>query len=162
MPRRSTRENKNVYQRSRERAQLTREAAAERMVFLSSARIEKIESERSAPQPEEVLAMAEAYGDPMLRNAYCTQECPIGKKYVPRAEAKSISQITLDMVVTLNDLMRDRDRLMEITVDGTISAEEQKDFRAIRENLDRMRSAIESLQLWVDGAVERAEKETEA
>lgn len=154
MPRRSTRENKNVYQLSRERAQLTREAAAERMVFLTSARIEKIESERSAPHPEEVLAMAEAYGDPMLRNTYCTRECPIGKKYVPRAEEKSISQITLDMVVTLNDLMRDRDRLMEITVDGTISDEEQKDFRKIRENLERMSSAIESLKLWVDGAME--------
>ena len=153
MPRRSTRENKNVYQLSRERAQLTREAAAERMVFLTSARIEKIESERSAPHPEEVLAMAEAYGDPMLRNTYCTRECPIGKKYVPRAEEKSISQITLDMVVTLNDLMRDRDRLMEITVDETISDEEQKDFRKIRENLERMSSAIESLKLWVDGAM---------
>ena len=155
MPRRSTRENKNVYQLSRERAQLTREAAAERMVFLTSARIEKIESERSAPHPEEVLAMAEAYGDPMLRNTYCTRECPIGKKYVPRAEEKSISQITLDMVVTLNDLMRDRDRLMEITVDGTISDEELKDFRKIRENLERMSSAIESLKLWVDGAMEQ-------
>lgn len=98
--------------------------------------------------------MAEAYGDPMLRNTYCTRECPIGKKYVPRAEEKSISQITLDMVVTLNDLMRDRDRLMEITVDGTISDEEQKDFRKIRENLERMSSAIESLKLWVDGAME--------
>ncbi len=155
MPRRSTRENKNVYQLSRERAQLTGEAAAERMVFLTSARIEKIESERSAPHPEEVLAMAEAYGDPMLRNVYCTQECPIGRKYAPRAEEKSISQITLDMVVTLNDLMRDRDRLMEITVDGTISDEEQKDFRKIRENLERMSSAIESLKLWVDGAMEQ-------
>ena len=160
MPRRSTRENKNVYQLSRERAQLTREAAAERMVFLTSARIEKIESERSAPHPEEVLAMAEAYGDPMLRNTYCTQECPIGKKYVPRAEEKSISQITLDMVVTLNDLMRDRDRLMEITVDGTISAEEQKDFRKIRENLDRMSGAIESLRLWVDGAMGKEKEES--
>ncbi len=155
MPRRSTRENKNVYQLSRERAQLTREAAAERMVFLTSARIEKIESERSAPHPEEVLAMAEAYGDPMLRNTYCTRECPIGRKYAPRAEEKSISQITLDMVVTLNDLMRDRDRLMEITVDGAISDEEQKDFRKIRENLERMSSAIESLKLWVDGAMEQ-------
>ena len=155
MPRRSTRENKNVYQLSRERAQLTREAAAERMVFLTSARIEKIESERSAPHPEEVLAMAEAYGDPMLRNTYCTRECPIGRKYAPRAEEKSISQITLDMVVTLNDLMRDRDRLMEITVDGAISDEEQKDFRKTRENLERMSSAIESLKLWVDGAMEQ-------
>lgn len=160
MPRRSVRENKNVYQQSRESAGLTREAAAERMEFITSARIEKIESERSAPHPEEVLAMAEAYGDPILRNTYCTQECPIGKKYVPRAEEKSISQITLDMVVTLNDLMRDRDRLMEITVDGTISAEEQKDFRKIRENLDRMSGAIESLRLWVDRAMGKEKEES--
>ncbi len=160
MPRRSVRENKNVYQQSRESAGLTREAAAERMEFITSARIEKIESERSAPHPEEVLAMAEAYGDPMLRNAYCTRECPIGKRYVPRAEEKSISQITLDMVVTLNDLMRDRDRLMEITVDGTVSAEEQKDFRKIRENLDRMSGAIESLRLWVDGAMGKEKEES--
>ena len=153
MPRRSTRENKNVYQVSRESAGLTREAAAERMAFMTSARIEKIESERSAPHPEEVLAMAEAYADPMLRNEYCTRECPIGRKYAPRAEEKSISQITLDMLVTLNDLMRDRDRLMEITVDGVISPEEQKDFGKIRENLERMSSAIESLKLWVDGAM---------
>ena len=159
MPRRSVRENKNVYQQSRESAGLTREAAAERMEFITSARIEKIESERSAPHPEEVLAMAEAYGDPMLRNAYCTRECPIGKRYVPRAEEKSISQITLDMVVTLNDLMRDRDRLMEITVDGTVSAEEQKEFRKIRENLERMSGAIESLRLWVDGAMGRETEE---
>ena len=152
MPRRSTRENKTVYQLSREAAGFTREAAAERMVFLTAARIEKIESERSAPQPEEVLAIAEAYRDPMLRNTYCTQECPIGKKYVPRAEEKSLSQITLEMVVTLNELMRDRDRLMEITVDGTISKEEERDFRSIRENLERMSSAIESLKLWMDGA----------
>ena len=152
MPRRSTRENKTAYQLSREHAGLTREAAAERMEFISAARIEKIESERSAPHPEEVLAMAEAYGDPMLRNEDCTRECPIGKKYVPRAEEKSISQITLEMVVTLNELMRDRDRLMEITADETVSEEEQEDFRAIRENLDRMSSAIESLRLWIDGA----------
>ena len=152
MPRRSVKENKTIYQLSRERAGLTREAAAERMEFVTASRIEKIESERSAPHPEEILAMAAAYADPMLRNAFCTQACPIGEKYVPRAQAKSISQITLDMVVTLNDLMRDRDRLMEITADGTVSSEEQEDFRAIRENLDRMSSVIESLRLWVDGA----------
>ena len=159
MPRRSTRENKTMYQRSRERAGLTREAAAERMAFLSAARIEKIESERSAPHPEEVLAMAEAYGDPMLRNMYCTQACPIGQRYAPRAEEKSISQITLDMVVTLNELMRDKDRLMEITLDGTVTREEEADFRSIRENLDRMSSAIESLKLWVDGTMQGERKQ---
>ena len=160
MPRRSVKEDKTVYQLSRERAGLTREAAAERMEFISAARIEKIESERSEAHPEEVLAMAEAYADPLLRNAYCTRSCPIGRKYVPRAEEKPLSQITLEMVVTLSELMRDRDRLMEITVDGTISAEEEQDFRAIRENLDRMSAAIESLKLWVDGAMEQGKENT--
>ena len=60
MPRKSTKENKTVYQLSRERAGLTREAAAERLEFISAARIEKIENERSELRPEEVLAMAEA------------------------------------------------------------------------------------------------------
>ena len=89
----------------------------------------------------------------MLRNTYCTQECPIGKKYVPPLEEKSISQIALEMVVTLNELTAEKDRLMEITVDGTITPDEEQDFRAIRDNLDRMSAAIESLKLWVDGAM---------
>ena len=153
MPRRSVKENKTVYQLRREAAGLTREAAAERLEFISAARIEKIESERSAPHPEEVLAMAEVYGDPMLRNVYCTQECPIGRRYIPRLKEKSLSQITLEMCVTLNELMRERDRLMEITVDGSISPEEEPDFRGIQDNLEKMSSAIESLKLWVDGAM---------
>ena len=153
MPRRSTKENKTAYQISRERVGLTREAAAERIEFLSAARIEKIENERSELHPEEVLAMAEAYGDPMLRNVYCTQECPIGRKYISPLEEKSISQITLEMVVTLNELTAEKDRLMEITVDGTITPDEEQDFRAIRDNLNRMSAAIESLKLWVDRAM---------
>ena len=153
MPRRSTKENKTAYQISRERVGLTREAAAERIEFLSAARIEKIENERSELHPEEVLATAEAYGDPMLRNVYCTQECPIGRKYISPLEEKSISQITLEMVVTLNELTAEKDRLMEITVDGTITPDEEQDFRTIRENLDRMSAAIESLKLWVDRAM---------
>ena len=44
MPRRSTRENKNIYQLSRERAGFTREAAADRLEFITAARLEKIEN----------------------------------------------------------------------------------------------------------------------
>ena len=45
MGRKSTKENKNVYQTSRESLGLTRESAAEKLEFLSADRIEKIESE---------------------------------------------------------------------------------------------------------------------
>ena len=44
MGKRSVKENKNIYQISREEAALTRERAAEQMECISSDRIEKIES----------------------------------------------------------------------------------------------------------------------
>ena len=58
MGRKSTKENKNNYQMCRESAGLTREAAAEVLEFVSADRIEKIESGKSLPHPEEILAMA--------------------------------------------------------------------------------------------------------
>ena len=51
MGKKSTKENKNIYQTSREDAGLTREKASELMEFVSADRIEKIESEKSAPAP---------------------------------------------------------------------------------------------------------------
>ena len=47
MARKSTKENKNIYQRTREALDLTREEASELLVTMSPERIEKIESERS-------------------------------------------------------------------------------------------------------------------
>ena len=51
MGKRSVRENKNIYQLSREAKGLTREAASELLTFMSPERIEKIESEKSFPHP---------------------------------------------------------------------------------------------------------------
>ena len=97
MGRKSTKENKNVYQTSRESLGLTREAAAEKLEFLSADRIEKIESEKSLPHPDEILAMADCYKNPSLCNYYCSHECPIGQEYVPEVQMKNLSQITLDL-----------------------------------------------------------------
>ena len=61
MARVSTKENKNIYQLTRESLKLTRESASELLETISPERIEKIENERSLPYPDEVLAMAEKY-----------------------------------------------------------------------------------------------------
>ena len=150
MGRKSTRENKNIYQLSREAAGLSREAAAEALVFISSDRIEKIEYETSAPHPEEVLAMAQCYKAPALCNYYCSHKCPIGQEYVPEVTVSSLEKITLEMVVQLNALTREKERLMEITVDGTISPDEREDFERIRASLDKMALTIDAMRLWVD------------
>lgn len=152
MGRKSTRENKNIYQLSREKAELSREAAAEKMVYITADRIEKIEYETSAPHPEEVLAMADCYRNPALCNYYCSHECPIGQEYVPEVEIKDLSRITLEVLAGLNALSREKDRLVEITVDGEISPDELEDFQRIREALDKMSMTVDSLRLWAEQA----------
>ena len=111
MGRKSTRENKNIYQLSREASGLTREAAAESMVFVSADRIEKIESEKSLPHPDEILVMADAYKMPELCNYFCSHECPIGQKYIPEIKAKDLSQIVLELLSGLNALSKEKDRM---------------------------------------------------
>ena len=118
MGRKSTKENKNIYQTSRETAELTRDAAAAKLEFISSDRIEKIENEKSYPHPDEILAMADCYKNPSLCNYYCSHECPIGQEYVPAVVAKDLSVITLEMLSTLNTLTREKDRLFDIAADG--------------------------------------------
>ncbi len=153
MGRKSTKENKNIYQTSREDAGLTREAAAELLEFISSDRIEKIENEKSLPHPDEILAMADCYKNPTLCNYYCSHECPIGQEYVPEVKLKDLSQITLEMLASLNSLEKEKSRLIEITVDGIISDDEKEDFERIQNQLAQIAMAVDSLQLWVQKAV---------
>lgn len=153
MGRKSTKENKNIYQTSREAADLTREAASELLEFISSDRIEKIENEKSLPHPDEILAMADCYKNPSLCNYYCSHECPIGQEYIPEVKFKELSQITLEMLASLNSLEKEKNRLIEITVDGEISDDEMHDFEKIQEQLSQISLAIDSLQLWVQKAI---------
>ncbi len=150
MGRKSVKANKNAYQISREAAGLTRERAGELMSFVSDDRIEKIESERSLPHPEEVLAMSRCYRDARLCNYYCSHECPIGQIYVPEIELKSLSQITLETVNAINSLEKRKNRLIEIAVDGRIDPDEKEDFDDIKKELDEISEAVQTLRMWID------------
>ena len=153
MGRKSTKENKNIYQTSREEMNYSRETAAEKLGFMSSDRIEKIEHEKTLPHPEEVLAMADCYKNPALCNYFCSHECPIGIEYVPEVRAKELSQITLEMLAILNKLTREKEHLIEITVDGELSPDELPDFMKIKEELEKMALTIDSLNLWLDQTI---------
>ena len=148
MARTSTKENKNLYHKTRESLQLTREAASELLESITPERIEKIENERSLPHPDEVLVMAEKYKQPGLCNYYCANQCPIGQQYVPEIKAKDLSQIVLETLASLNILNKQKERLIEITVDGKITGDEIEDFIFIQEELEKISIAVETLQLW--------------
>ena len=92
MGKKSVKEDKNIYFRSREAAGLTRAEASEK-TFISESRIEKIEYNNGVPRPDEVIAMAHAYNAAHLCNYYCSHDCQIGQKYVPEVRIKDLSQI---------------------------------------------------------------------
>lgn len=148
MARISTKENKNLYHKTRESLNLTREAASDLLETIAPERIEKIENERTLPHPDEVLIMADKYKQPRLCNYYCATQCPIGQQYVPEIKTKDLSQIVLEMLVSLNTMNKQKERLIEITVDGMITEDEIKDFVAIQDELERISIAVETLQLW--------------
>ena len=72
---------------------------------------------------------------------------------MPEIKVKELSQITLEMLATLNKLAREKERLIEITVDGELSPDEMPDFLKIKEELGKMALAIDSLNLWLDQAI---------
>lgn len=160
MGRRSIKENKSIYHLCREEAGLTRAEASYEIAGMTESRLEKIESGKTPPYPEDIVNMASVYRRPDLCNIYCAQMCEVGRDKILAVECnKGLAQITLEMLSTLNTITREKDRLVDIVVDGEITEDEMQDFLQIQDNLEKMELAIESLKLWVKKAV--AEKNTD-
>ena len=140
---------KNIYRTARERAEFSRERAAE-VSELEPSKIERIENEKTAPNPWDVIAMAKAYKSPELCNYFCANECPIGMKCVPEIKLKDLSQIVLEMLASLNSMKKSQERLIEITADGLIEDDELADFIKIQEGLECISVTVDSLKLWMD------------
>ncbi len=150
MGRASVKENKNIYQLTRENLGYTREKAEEILGSVSAERIEKIENEKTVAYPEEILCMAQKYNEPKLCNYYCSNQCPIGQKYVPEIKSKELAQIVLELLAYLNSIEKRKERIIEIAFDGTVRKEELEDFVHIQKELEKISVTVEALQLWTE------------
>ncbi len=162
MPRTTSKSQKSVYQARREELGLSREKASELLETIQPERIERIESGKYTAYPGEVLTMAEKYHDPQLCNYYCAHECEIGKRYVPEVREKELPQIVLEMLASLNSVKGRQERLIEITADGRIEADEIKDFISIQNELEQISVTVETLQLWAEKKIANGEIDQEA
>ncbi len=153
MGRASVKENKSIYQLIREELKLTREKASEMTGFMSPEHIEKIENGKINVQPDDVMALAECYKAPKLCNYYCSNECPIGEKYIPEVQVKDLAQIAIETLNSLNRINREKDRLLEIIEDGKVTDDEISDFVSIKKTFDKISLSVNTLQLWVDQAI---------
>ncbi len=162
MPRSSVKENKTVYQLRREELGLSREKASDLLEVIPPERIERIENGKYTAHPDEVIRMAEKYQAPELCNYYCSNECEIGRQYVPEIKIKDLAQIVLEMLASLNSIEKRRDRMIEITADGRIEKDEVEDFVRIQEDLERISVTVETLQFWAEQKIAAGEIDLEA
>ena len=128
MGKRSVKADKNIYQQYREALALTRAEASELLEIISESRISRIESGDFKPYPDEILIMADKYQKPELCNYYCTKECSIGERHIPEIQDMSLSEITVAILGNLQALEKTKNRLIDITIDGTIDESEMSDF----------------------------------
>lgn len=146
-----------IYKKTRTGHGMTRDAVCDKALLLNNPiqpeRLERIENGKFPINPEEVLLLSEIYGEPTLCNHYCSNECPIGEKYVPEVKVKDLAQIVLEMLSSLNSMKKNQERLIEITADGIIDDEEIKDFVFIQKELEHISITVETLQLWVEQMV---------
>ena len=138
----------NIYRSCREDAGLTRERASELLEWISPDRIDRIER-GTVPHPDEVLRMAECYKRPELCNYYCTHTCQIGQELIPEVQEKELANIVLELLSTMNTLDKEKNRLIEITADGVITADEYQDFAVIQKQLESISMSVDSLKLWI-------------
>lgn len=156
----SVKENKSIYQITRENLGLSRAAAVKfipgnpeypGMDGIPEHRLVKIEDGTVTVQPEDVVSMAKRYNEPELRNHYCCHECAIGKLDAPEVTYKgNIHEILVNMAVSLKKVNHEKIRLMEILEDGEVSADEEEDFDKICDELEHISMTVEALQLWCE------------
>jgi hypothetical protein len=156
----SIKEKKNIYQITREELGLSRAEATEYikdnpnfpgMDGIPEYRLVKIENGTVTVQPADVVAMAKRYNRPELRNYYCCHECEIGKIDTPEVSFKcGVHEILCNITLSLENVNKDKLRLMDILNDGELSKDEEKDFQKIYKELEQISSAVEALQLWCE------------
>ena len=140
----------------------TRAKAALELKCIDENRLERIEKNRAAIRPDEVLILAEVYDEPSLCNYYCAMQCPIGKDgevpYVGQPERSELPIIVLQMIASLNSASQMKDRLIEIAADGDVADDEMEEFEAIRHELDKITATVKTLEMWADKAIKKDAK----
>ena len=125
----------------------SREGAAD-IMSIDRGRLYRIESSIVNPYPEEVHLMADLYNAPELRNYYCTNMCPLGCD-MQKAAVENLDRITVRAVSAFRKLDVTEALLLDITEDGVISEDEEKDMQKILAELEELAAITQNLKLWV-------------
>ena len=111
-------------------------------------RLARIELGSLNPYPEEVLLMADYYDAPELANHYCSQICPLGRKTVPPAEARSIDRLTIRIISALGEADGITEAILDIAEDGIITSDENERLQQVIKALERIEVTAQEMKIW--------------
>lgn len=126
----------------------SREGASEAL-FLSVSTLTDYELDNTRPPVETVVRMADLYHTPELLNYYCTHDCPIGRRNVPRLEVSDLDRLTVKLIAAFRQGRNIQDVLLEITEDGVITENEKPKLESVLRYLDNITQVAGELRLWV-------------
>ena len=146
----------NLYLSKRKSLGWSREFAAEKL-GISDDKLERIENEKQMPNPQDVLIMSDVYQAPELCNYYCSRDCEIGQRYVPRVPDSELPGIVLQLMASIYEMDDIGKILVKITADDKIDDSEVENLAQAQYTLEQLSIMIEALQLCVERKIDRGE-----
>jgi transcriptional regulator with XRE-family HTH domain len=134
-----------MYKTAREAAGLSQEEAAWRL-HIGRRTLSDYENHKTLTPPDTVDSMAEEYGQPKLRNMYCTEVCPLGKEH-DRVEDIDFSMAVLGLVDEHDEAGRELKELIKIAKDGKITPDELESYKRIERKMLVLRQKITTLKM---------------
>lgn len=137
----------NIYQSCRNTAGITQERAAE-LVGVSVESIRDYEGGKRLPPNHIVAKMIEIYGTPYLAIQHINLSAKDLSAYLPEVTVTDLPQAVLRLQKELNDFIKCKDELIDITYDNVIGDDERPRFDAILKEMEDVASAIMSLKFY--------------
>ena len=142
----ATKAAENIYCIARKTASLYCDAlnsreGASALTGIDRTRIARIELDTVSPYPDEVRILADAYNAPELMHYYCAHDCQIGRcmdVLLPAEQPSCITQLAVQAAIALRNTESIRDKLLDISADGIIDADERVELDKILSQLGQI------------------------
>lgn len=137
----------NIYQTARESAGLTQEKAAER-IGVSVESVRMYEGGKRIPPDDVVVRMVDIYDARYLAYQHIKENVKAAGSLIPsNVEIKDLPTAILKLQKEVNDFIKVRDEMIDITCDGIITTEERPAWDRIIKELDDISRAIMCINL---------------
>lgn len=133
----------NIYQSARESAGFTQEKAAEHL-DLSVESLRSYEVDRRTPSNKIVAKMVDIYANKYLAYQHL-KNTELGEA-IPNINLTNLPMAVLKMQKEINDFLKCREDLIEITCDGVISEDEKERWDEIMKEMNDVMNAMMSIK----------------